>query len=627
MNTKKLLLVFVLLWVSALSLSAQTLVSVNKIIKQDTLLTTIQKNSVSSKNVLASGQAVFASKSGYVRILLSDDYGYDLLVYESSPLVVVNGVDNFNSVAMETANISSHLALTKVRVEIKNAELRNLSVDISAINPSRTQQQIRTDRIALINSNLRSQNALWVAGETSVSQMSYEEKKSLFGGQVPDLQGYEYYIGGIFELHSDSLTSTQNITRVSSYVSSFDWRNRHGANKPSSPYYNSGGNGWLTSTKNQGSCGGCWAFSALGVVEAMTNLYFNRFINPDLSEQELVSCATGTCSGGWPYNAHAYIKTNGVVDEATFPYQATNGNCSDKGLNPNETIKIHSHIGLGVSGVPNSVDELKQQIIKSPISLGFTLWNTAGHALVGVGYKVLQAGDTILLKTLGGASQPTTIIIPNGDPRIGETAWLLKNSHGVTWGDLGYGYVICPFSSIYACSYVQPPIYSNNYTNANIICEDRDGDGYYFWGIGSKPAHCPACAPNDPDGDDSNPNLGPMDQYGNCASITPLVENITTSQTWSTNRTLCKNVTIQSGVTLTITSAATVFSSSHTITIKNGGKLILSGGTIDDGYVIAQSGSELTISNNGKILLGNYDNLDVQLGAEFNLNYGEILLK
>ncbi|MDR0798357.1 MAG: hypothetical protein LBN18_01150, partial [Dysgonamonadaceae bacterium] len=94
---------------------------------------------------------------------------------------------------------------------------------------------------------------------------------------------------------------------------------------------------------------------------------------------------------------------------------------------------------------------------------------------------------------------------------------------------------------------------------------------------------------------------------------------------WSTNKTLCKNIAIQSGVTLTIT--ATTFSSNYTITIKNGGKLILSGGTIDDGYVIAQSGSELTISNNGKILLGNYDNLDVQLGAVFNLNYGEVSLK
>ena len=99
--------------------------SVNKTITQDTLLATIQKSSISSKTVNASGQAEFSSNSGYVRILLSDDYGYDLLVYESSPLVAVNGIDNFSNVTMEAFDIPFQLALTKVRVEIKNA-VRNI---------------------------------------------------------------------------------------------------------------------------------------------------------------------------------------------------------------------------------------------------------------------------------------------------------------------------------------------------------------------------------------------------------------------------------------------------------------------------------------------------------------------
>ena len=91
------------------------------------------------------------------------------------------------------------------------------------------------------------------------------------------------------------------------------------------------------------------------------------------------------------------------------------------------------------------------------------------------------------------------------------------------------------------------------------------------------------------------------------------------------NKSNCYNITIPAGVTLTIT--ATAYLSTYTITIKCGGKLILSGGTIDDGNIIVQNGGELTISNNGKILLGNYDNLDVQLGAVFNLDYGEVSLK
>lgn len=65
MNIKSVLFVFALLWVSSVSLSAQTLVSTNETITQDTLLISIQSNSISSKTVIASGQAVFSSNSGY----------------------------------------------------------------------------------------------------------------------------------------------------------------------------------------------------------------------------------------------------------------------------------------------------------------------------------------------------------------------------------------------------------------------------------------------------------------------------------------------------------------------------------------------------------------------------------
>ena len=51
MSARKLLFVFVLLMISSLSLSAQVVVSVNNTLIQDTVLTTVQKNSLSSKTV------------------------------------------------------------------------------------------------------------------------------------------------------------------------------------------------------------------------------------------------------------------------------------------------------------------------------------------------------------------------------------------------------------------------------------------------------------------------------------------------------------------------------------------------------------------------------------------------
>ena len=62
---------------------------------------------------------------------------------------------------------------------------------------------------------------------------------------------------------------------------SFDWRNFNGGD-------------WMTVVKNQGSCGSCWSFAAVGVVEAQYNLLENNpDLDLDLSEQYLVS----NCSG------------------------------------------------------------------------------------------------------------------------------------------------------------------------------------------------------------------------------------------------------------------------------------------------------------------------------------------
>ena len=132
MNTKIFLLAFALLWVSSLSLSAQTLVSVNKSITQDTLLTAIQRNSVSSKTVIASGQAVFSSNSGYVRILLSDDYGCDLTAFNeilNEKRTVTTDVALFMEAALGVPAYMLAGMQTDYNLQVaqKNSKLKNAS--------------------------------------------------------------------------------------------------------------------------------------------------------------------------------------------------------------------------------------------------------------------------------------------------------------------------------------------------------------------------------------------------------------------------------------------------------------------------------------------------------------------
>lgn len=102
---------------------------------------------------------------------------------------------------------------------------------------------------------------------------------------------------------------------------------RGGAEAPNSCDWRS--KGVLTPIKNQGQCGSCWAFSAVGSMEGAHALATGKLVS--LSEQELVDCVldgADTCqTGGFQQQGYAYvIKAGGEESEADYPYTATSGN-------------------------------------------------------------------------------------------------------------------------------------------------------------------------------------------------------------------------------------------------------------------------------------------------------------
>ena len=469
-----------------------------------------------------SGNIIFTGDKGFVRIVLIDSNENEYLVLETNTIFENDTSVSFNEFCKETA-LLNNVFPKQITVECTDAQVTINGVQYAASNTYQTSRskQIRDDQLdakfQYINAVLEQKEMTWRAGKTSLAEMSYMEKKNVFGGRLPNLAGFDYYIGGIYVMQGYK-PDTNNQTR-SQFVPEFDWRNRHGANNPSSPYYNSGGKGWITSVKDQGNCGSCWAFSAVGTVEAYTNLYYNRFLNLNLSEQNLVSCpgGGGTCNGGNVYNALKYIVDTGVVNETCFPYSASNGVCSTKCSNPAEKIKIGTYTGFDL--YRQTPDDIKKIVMRAPTTFEIGTWS---HALVLVGFKTIQEGEKIYIQT--SLNTGSWITINQGNPYIGTTAWILKNS----WGDYnnnswyngrGYGYVIVDSNDNAGGFSIFGNVTSLNYTNDSIICEDRDGDGYYYWGIGPKPATCPCEAPNEPDCDDSNPDVGPMDTYGYCMPI------------------------------------------------------------------------------------------------------------
>lgn len=81
------------------------------------------------------------------------------------------------------------------------------------------------------------------------------------------------------------------------------------------------------------------------------------------------------------------------------------------------------------------------------------------------------------------------------------------------------------------------------------ICSDNDGDGYYFWGLGNRPSNLPEWAPKQRDGDDSNAQYGPMDNYGYLMSLNPDDKDtifITEPTYWNNENYIWQHVVVKS---------------------------------------------------------------------------------
>lgn len=458
-----------------------------------------------------SAQVSLENDKSLVRVILVDKKYDEHLIYEAYSLLKPNLSFSVDKICEETCILNS-VKPQSVRIEITDATITINSftyasgimsgTDVPRVKKEKKQTQ-NSVKINEINKNLKADGLNWVAGPTSVSEMTYGERKKLYGQSTFPL-GFEYYVGGVIK--TDILSSSRETSLM---VDNWDWRDRHGQN-------------WITPVTDQENCGSCWAFATTGATEAIVNLYFNQLLNLDLSEQDVLSCSgAGDCNGGIEGTALDYITSTGVVDEGTFPYTATDQPCENKGDNPSELIKIGGKIPFPSTEYPGTEDDLKRMIIeRGPISGGLFDW---WHAMVLPGYQVVEEGDIFYYRDLN--LNTDWITIEAGDALIGKTVWIFKNSWGIGWGDNGYVYVETNISNIDYTHALLTPVQSLE-TTYNVVCVDNDLDGYYWWGLGEKPETCDECF-DEPDGDDSDPTLGPLDEYGFCTMLVPPVTDFT----------------------------------------------------------------------------------------------------
>lgn len=583
-----------------------------------------------------SGHSQLNSDTSLVRVLLVDNQGKSYLVYEDFYLTASNIA--FQDMAFETAYLDS-VTPDRLKIIIRDATLylndvsysygdevvtRNSGLDRKTLAKmqQQTQEEYMIDRWNEYND---ANNQYWFAGKTPLSGLSYEAKKAALGATSDAYlsDGLEYYVGGFFVVRDMRFPNSLEITpppSYSNYVESFDWCNRHGRN-------------WMTSLKNQlepvnsntvGN-GGCWAFATCATVEAKMNLQFNQLLDYDLSEQELGSCTNGKLStGGNATQAFTHIKNYGIITEDCMPFKNDeNVPCEDKCENPTDVITIDDY-----HSIQNNADTLKHYLINNGpfYSVVRNIW--MNHAMCLCGYGTIHEGDSVMYLKYGENEAPKKKYITAGNDLIGKTYWIYKNSYGINhhFSFDGYYYLIFSTPSI-QCSHaiIKDNIHSQQYNHEDVVCEDRDGDGYYFWGLGDKSAHCPSCAPDIPDGDDSNPDLTVMNEYGHfLPQLVQSDEIITTNTLWSVDDTLCGDVYIQNNATLTITNTSITLHPLSHILVEEGATLIVDNSTIINAEIIVNAGGNLIVRNNGIIQEGEDDKVDIQLGGLMQIESGEI---
>jgi len=196
--------------------------------------------------------------------------------------------------------------------------------------------------------------------------------------------------------------------------------------------------GKVTSIKNQGSCGSCWAFAAVGVMESVVKIKYGK--TEDFSEQYLVSCNTSGwgCNGGWW--AH-YMHYNGAVRESCFKYKAADLPCKNS-CPKYYGIKSWHWVGGKAYSYP-SVSQLKSAIYNyGPVTT--TVYVDSyyfGRYKSGVYNKDFNR-------------QPNhAVMLVGWDDNKG--AWIMKNSWGTGWGMNGYMYIKYGVSNVgYASTYI-----------------------------------------------------------------------------------------------------------------------------------------------------------------------------
>jgi cathepsin L len=190
--------------------------------------------------------------------------------------------------------------------------------------------------------------------------------------------------------------------------------------------------GKVTHVRDQGGCGSCWAFAAIGAYES--SYYIRNNSAADASEQSILNCSgAGACGGGWYTGALQYLINTGAGTEVAYPYTAHDAACQTAATGAFRAVvrgAVHPEVAIP------SVAQIKEALCQyGPLAIGVL----ATPAFQAYASGVFNQGSFPLIVTGSDGRQYYNVnhcvtLIGWDDSK---QAWLIKNSWGTGWGETG----------------------------------------------------------------------------------------------------------------------------------------------------------------------------------------------
>ncbi len=267
--------------------------------------------------------------------------------------------------------------------------------------------------------------SLATADELQISPVNPEFEHYLNSSSVQEIGNDSHYYGDIPSPVDLSYLNGQNVSAMSdTYPSSYDLRSQ----------------GFVTSVKDQGQCGSCWAFATYGSLESELLVNSNKTESRNFSENNLKNTHGfdwGPCYGGNEYMSMAYLnRYSGPINETDDPY-------IDNATIPSPiNLTVQKHLQEEYL-IPAKTSPLDNGNIKNALMAYGAVHANYYH------YDIYLNGSYYYNPVSTKTNHAVTIVgwddsvSPSlfSTPPPGPGAWLVKNSWGTSWGMEGYYWV------------------------------------------------------------------------------------------------------------------------------------------------------------------------------------------